>query len=770
MCRNFPALAAGSLLRSMAERWDMPSKPSYPSLLVPVHRFITVMILSITALFCCSQTAAQTPATMIAPADGATQVDPSAPFSWTAVSGAQAYYLYVGTSVGAKDVFNSGSTTATAKSVPGLATGTTYHIRLWTEFNGVWNHFVDSVFTTGFGTAHLTYPLNGQTNTDPFLPFTWSSVPTAQSYALAVGTTPGSSNVFNGAPTSATTATVPGLQPSTTYYTTLSTQFSSGTLTASTTFTTGTGLAHLITPANGAVSVNPGAPFTWNAVSDAQAYDVYVGTTVGAQNVWVSNAVTTTSVTPSNLQAGALYFVRLWTEKSNTWNHVDTSFTTGSGSAHLTYPTNGATNIDPYVPFTWTTIANAQSYSLWVGTSVGTSNVYNSGPLTTTSQVIPGLLQNTTYDVRLFTQTSQGTSSVDTSFTTGLGMAHLIAPAPSASAVDPFQPFSWNAVPGAQFYYLWVGTAPGLSDIVNTATISPTVTSMLVPGLLGGKTYYALMWTFLNNKWFSVSSSFSTAPQPLPSDANAFRTTVQQQTANVRLMTQGVTNTPTPGTLLAQIVAADGNTQAFCGEYAKALGQLLLEQRISARLTTMTFDGTSLEAHVTTEYWDPFLAQWITADPTFGIVYWNPSTTTGLSIATIASDVAAQNWATIQPFILYITANRGVYSHNYYMDPILLYLNPAAPGQGFQLPLPHSPTPYFTAQSNAVIGTAGIWVFSFVNQTDSLTVSDPVKGTVTLGPLGGTIYAGAVTLAKGWSVASAPAGMQILKMNRYLYF
>jgi len=61
------------------------------------------------------------------------------------------------------------------------------------------------------------------------------------------------------------------------------------------------------------------------------------------------------------------------------------------------------------------------------------------------------------------------------------------------------------------------------------------------------------------------------------------------------------------------------------------------------------------EQHITTEYWDPFLNQWITADPTFGVEYWNRSSTTGLSIANIVNDISSQNWSAIQPFILYTT-------------------------------------------------------------------------------------------------------------------
>ncbi|PYV77081.1 MAG: hypothetical protein DMG96_12260 [Acidobacteria bacterium] len=140
----------------------------------------------------------------------------------------------------------------------------------------------------------------------------------------------GAADVFNSGPVTATSITVPSLQINTKYYATLYTQFSSGTQSSASTFTTGTGLAHLITPANGATNVVPGSTFTWNSVSNAQAYYLYIGTSVGSQNVYGSNAITATSVTPSNLALNTLYYARMWTEKSNIWSYVDSTFTTGS--------------------------------------------------------------------------------------------------------------------------------------------------------------------------------------------------------------------------------------------------------------------------------------------------------------------------------------------------------------------------------------------------------------------------------------------------------
>jgi len=408
-----------------------------------------------------------------------------------------------------------------------------------------------------------------------------------------------------------------------------------------------------------------------------------------------------------------------------------------------------------------------------VSTDSGATFGNVSGATSTTLSFAVASSQNTNQYRAIFTN-SAGTATTTAAALTvnaapppsGAGTAQLITPAAGASGVDPFQAFTWNSVPGAQVYYIYVGTSPGQTDIYNSSEIAPTITSRTVLGLIGGQTYYVTLWTKINNTWNSAPSSFTTASQPLPSDANTFRSTVQQLTGNVRLMTQGTTNSPIPGTLLAQVVAEDGVQWAFCTQYAETLTRLFMGQRISTRIRSIVFDGTSSESHVTSEYYDPFLNKWIVADPTFGVVYWNPGIASGLSIDEISSAVAAQNWSYIQPFITYITNNGALYAHNYYMDPILLYLNPLPTGVlAVQLPLANSPQPFFTVHATTDIGTSGTWVFGFVNQTDRVTLS----GGSQYGPIGGTIYSQSLTLNIGWSITSGPSGMQILTMNRYLY-
>ncbi len=68
----------------------------------------------------------------ITPPDGSTLTGTSQTLSWTG-TGVLEYWVYVGTTVGAKDIYNSGSLgTATSTTVNGLPTdGSTVYLRLW---------------------------------------------------------------------------------------------------------------------------------------------------------------------------------------------------------------------------------------------------------------------------------------------------------------------------------------------------------------------------------------------------------------------------------------------------------------------------------------------------------------------------------------------------------------------------------------------------------------------------------------------------------------
>src|SRR2546426_10587968 len=133
-----------------------------------------------------------------------------------------------------------------------------------------------------------------------------------------------------------------------------------------------------------------------------------------------------TSLLVTSLSANTQYYVRLWTEISGIWKYVDSTFRTGTGIARLIQPQDNAVDVDPHLPFSWTAVADAQAYYLYVGSSMGAKDVYDSGHTLNTNGKVPGLRTGQKYYVRLWTEKASVWSYVDSTFYTGTGIARLI--------------------------------------------------------------------------------------------------------------------------------------------------------------------------------------------------------------------------------------------------------------------------------------------------------------------------------------------------------
>src|SRR5581483_11451968 len=98
----------------------------------------------------------------------------------------------------------------------------------------------------------------------------------------------------------------------------------------------------------------------------------------------------------------------------------------------------------------------------------------------------------------------------------------------------------------------------------------------------------------------------------------------------------------------------------------------------------------------------------------------------------------------------------------YYLDPILLYLNPLPTASGqIKVPLANSPVPYLTLNGPEVIGVKGSYILNFASQGDVATISDPNLGVLNLGPENGTSWTHDLILNSGWSLTSQPANLTI---------
>ena len=353
---------------------------------------------------------------LYSPVNGSTLPGSSVTFQWTEYPGATAYWLDVGPTQGSNNYAQSGSLSSSTLSytVNSLPTnGSTVWARWYYYVSGSWQHS-DYSYTANGGASSkgmITSPPPGSYLTGTNVTFTWTAGSGASAYWIDIGSSPGGNNYYqSGNLGNVLTTTVNGL-PNTgvPLYVTLWSYVAGQWVNNQYTYTSVGALGILTTPPPNSTLPGANVTFDWAAGSQATAYWLDVGSTVGGNNYYQSgnlgNVLTTTVYgLPTN---GSQVYVTLWSLIGGQWlnnQYTYTAYTTGAGLAVMQTPTPGSTLGGNSVTFTWSAGAGASAYWVDVGSSPGANNYYQSGNLgnvlTTTVNNLPE--NNTTIYVTLW--------------------------------------------------------------------------------------------------------------------------------------------------------------------------------------------------------------------------------------------------------------------------------------------------------------------------------------------------------------------------------
>lgn len=180
----------------------------------------------------------------------------------------------------------------------------------------------------------------------------------------------------------------------------------------------------------------------------------------------------------------------------------DLRASTSGALTTMVSPTPGSTLGDS-ATFTWTD-TGATSYALWVGSSLGTYNIY-SNVLSTTSTTVATLpVDGSTVYVRLFDKIGGVWSHNDYTYTaTSATTPALTSPAAGTTFSGNSATFSWSAgSPTAAEYGLWVGSTPGSYDVWARSTLG-TATTVTAAGLpLDGRDLYVRLYFRYGTSWY----------------------------------------------------------------------------------------------------------------------------------------------------------------------------------------------------------------------------------------------------------------------------
>jgi len=312
------------------------------------------------------------PATFLYPMQGTQDMNPAQPFRWTSVADALAYYLYVGTTPGSKDVVNTGEIQTTSYTAPSLPTGHPLYARIYTKTTSGWQYSQISFKISAVPHAWFIYPLDGSTSVSLDRTFQWTAVTGAEAYRLEVGTIPGGFDVLNSGNILSTSYRAPQAVSGSSQsilYARIWTKYGGVWRYYDVAFTQQANVeaSQISVPANGSTGFDAGQPFQWTNVPLARGYRLEIGTQPGTADLHDSGEITVTRRLVPNLPVGPVLYGRLGTRVGEEWQTSSFTFTVASNTVRsddrITTAlwaagfVRGMANIGN-LPFAWTPLWN----------------------------------------------------------------------------------------------------------------------------------------------------------------------------------------------------------------------------------------------------------------------------------------------------------------------------------------------------------------------------------------------------------------------------
>ncbi len=247
-----------------------------------------------------------------------------------------------------------------------------------------------------------------------------------------------------------------------------------------------------ISPAAGATNVANPVNFSWSAAPNATSYDLWIASSGNAAVIAMTTQSTSAAI---NLPSGpsTWYVVAHFTADCPTLSSAPRDFTVAASSscthpsAQLIAPSQNAVVSSP-VNFSWTPVAQAIGYRLWVAIDGGAAQ--DAGTTNgATSLTVPMTGSSVSWHVDALFAGCDPTPSASSTFTISSTdpCAHatpaLLAPPPGATLPSSIVDFHWTAVAGANGYRVWAsidGAPFAPLGTTSATTLHATFTSGVV--------------------------------------------------------------------------------------------------------------------------------------------------------------------------------------------------------------------------------------------------------------------------------------------------
>jgi extracellular elastinolytic metalloproteinase len=465
---------------------------------------------------------------LVSPLPGSTLSGPDVTFEWDPHgSTVESYELWVGTSVGANDLYStavSGSTTS--QLVQGLPQdGSTLYVRLRFLAAGSWD-FKDATYTASSLPPAMVSPVPSSALPGPDVTFTWASngAPVLD-YWMYVGTTAGGKEILDtgslgkdtlsravtGLPTDGKTLFVR------LYWFVLvgGWQYADYTYTASATPFPG-----MTSPAPGSTLPGPDVVFSWtDNGATVEAWELWVGKTPGGQEYFSGAPATTSAAVTGIPKDGSVVYVRLRFRIGGVWSFRDYTYIAATGIQQLVAPPPGSTLPGSQVTFQWTADGTpVAEWWLYLGSTVGAHDLLDSGSVGLATSIAVNNLPTdgrTIYARLWYRLSGKAWASRDATyvaFNAPASPPQVTSPAPGTVLPGSTVTFSWTAnnSPVTQ-WWIYLGTTPGAKNIFDSGSLGLATTKTVTNVPTDGAKVYLQLWYLLAGQWKSTIVEYSTA-------------------------------------------------------------------------------------------------------------------------------------------------------------------------------------------------------------------------------------------------------------------
>ncbi len=373
------------------------------------------------------------------PVEGATHVDTGVPFEWTGVQGA-GYVLWVGTTPGGNEIWQTGELFETTLPVLGLPEGQTVHATIWTHLDGGWTkRSISFVATDGpIVTAEWLHPAPDESDVATPGSFTWTEVSGALGFSIWIGTAPGTRDLFESGllPADATSFFAPPLPSDMPLYARLWTNVGGIWRWRESRFHSALPPGSWLHPMHGEVGVDPSQPLRWTTQPEVEAFRLQAGTQPGVYDLADTPPFLASAYDLPHVPPDSTVYARLWMSTGGRWFFQDAVFTTriAPEPSRLSYPLEGAVDVDPSQAFEWPPVDVARGYRLRIAPAAGGDDIFDSGELRVTRRFVPELPLGVPLVARLGTLLGGSWQETAVSFTAG---------APSDSAAATLETAYW---------------------------------------------------------------------------------------------------------------------------------------------------------------------------------------------------------------------------------------------------------------------------------------------------------------------------------------